>query len=81
MNAPTTSTQDIFLCPLNTVLFPDGLLPLKVFEQRYIEMTKVCLRDDAPFGICLIREGREVGAAALPALATAAALIVFLGLL
>ncbi len=67
MNAPTTSTQEIFLFPLGTVLFPDGVLPLKVFEQRYIEMTKVCLRDDAPFGVCLIREGREVGAAALPA--------------
>ena len=61
-----TPTQEIFLFPLNTVLFPDGVLPLKVFEQRYIEMTKTCLRDDAPFGVCLIREGREVGAAALP---------------
>lgn len=60
-------TQEIFLFPLNTVLFPDGVLPLKVFEQRYIEMTKACLRDNAPFGVCLIREGREVGAAALPA--------------
>ena len=59
--------KEIFLFPLNTVLFPGGLLPLKVFEQRYIEMTKACLRDNAPFGVCLIREGREVGAAALPA--------------
>jgi Lon protease-like protein len=42
------------------------LLPLKVFEQRYIEMTKACLRDERPFGVCLIREGREVGAAAVP---------------
>ena len=31
------------LFPLRTVLFPGGLLPLKVFEQRYIEMTKACL--------------------------------------
>jgi len=58
--------QDLLLFPLNTVLFPDGVLPLKVFEQRYIELTKTCLRDDAPFGVCLIREGGEVGAAALP---------------
>src|SRR5258705_6830326 len=58
--------REIFLFPLGTVLFPDGMLPLKVFEQRYIEMTKACLRDEAPFGVCLIREGREVGAAALP---------------
>ena len=67
MNAPTASKRDIFLFPLHTVLFPDGVLPLKVFEQRYIEMTKACLRDDAPFGVCSIREGREVGTAALPA--------------
>jgi hypothetical protein len=52
---------------LNTVLFPDGVLPLKDFEQRYIEMTKACLRDNAPFGVCLIREGPEVGTAAMPA--------------
>lgn len=48
------------LFPLHTVLFPGGLLALKVFEQRYIEMTKACLRDDAPFGVCLIRRGSEV---------------------
>lgn len=58
--------QDIFIFPLNTVLFPEGVLPLKVFEQRYVEMTKACLRDSRPFGVCLIREGREVGTAAVP---------------
>lgn len=57
---------EIFIFPLNTVLFPDGVLPLKVFEQRYIEMTKACLRDQRPFGVCLIREGHEVGTAAVP---------------
>ncbi len=45
---------------LKTVLFPGGILPLKVFEQRYIEMAKACLRDDAPFGVCLITQGEEV---------------------
>ena len=60
------SNQEIPLFPLNTVLFPGGILPLKVFEQRYIEMIKVCLRDTTPFGVCLIREGREVGHAAVP---------------
>ena len=59
--------REISLFPLNTVLFPEGVLPLRVFEQRYIEMTKTCLRDNVPFGVCLIREGPEVGAAALPA--------------
>lgn len=58
--------QDLSIFPLNTVLFPDGVLPLKVFEQRYIEMTKACLRDSRPFGVCRIREGREVGSAAVP---------------
>ena len=55
---------DIAIFPLNLVLFPGGLLPLKIFEQRYIEMTKVCLRDEVPFGVCLIRSGHEVGSPA-----------------
>jgi len=49
------------LFPLGTVLFPGGLLPLRLFEQRYLEMAKACLRDASPFGVCLIREGAEVG--------------------
>jgi Lon protease-like protein len=48
--------------PLGTVLFPGGALPLKIFEQRYLEMTKACLKDNQPFGVCLIREGRQVAA-------------------
>ena len=62
----TDPGREIPIFPLNTVLFPGGQLPLKIFEQRYIEMTKTCLRDNSPFGVCLIREGREVGAAAVP---------------
>jgi uncharacterized protein len=54
------------LFPLQTVLFPGGRLPLRIFEQRYLEMAKACLRDGTPFGVCLIREGREVGEPALP---------------
>jgi Lon protease-like protein len=57
---------EIAIFPLRTVLFPGGQLPLKIFEQRYLDMTKVCIRDSAPFGVCLIREGVEVGAPALP---------------
>lgn len=48
------------------MLFPGGSLPLRIFETRYMDMAKACLRDGAPFGICLIREGREVGAPATP---------------
>lgn len=60
------SSGSIFIFPLSTVLFPDGVLPLKIFEQRYLEMTKACLRDNLGFGVCLIKEGREVGAPAVP---------------
>lgn len=52
------------LFPLHTVLFPGGVLPLRVFEPRYLGMVSDCLRNDHGFGICLIRAGREVGAAA-----------------
>jgi len=57
----TDSCGNVPLFPLNTVLFPGGLLPLRIFEQRYLEMAKACLRDGTPFGVCLIREGAEVG--------------------
>jgi uncharacterized protein len=58
-----TSSRDLHalpLFPLKTVLFPGGVLPLKVFEQRYITMTKACLKDDKPFGVCLLTRGEEV---------------------
>jgi Lon protease-like protein len=58
--------KEIPLFPLNTVLFPGGRLPLRIFEQRYMEMAKACLRDTSPFGVCLIREGKEVGLPATP---------------
>ena len=58
---------DTCIFPLNTVLFPDGVLRLRVFEQRYLEMTKRCLREERPFGVCLITEGEEVGTPAVPA--------------
>lgn len=59
-------TTSIPILPLNTVLYPGSLLPLKIFEQRYLDMTKACVRDSTPFGVCLIREGREVGVPAVP---------------
>ena len=63
-----TERFELPLFPLGTVLYPGGLLPLKVFEQRYAEMTKRCVRDGTGFGVCLIREGSEVGDPALPAM-------------
>lgn len=54
------------LVPLNTVLFPGGRLPLRIFEQRYIDMVKQAIADSTPFGICAIREGQETGTPAVP---------------
>ena len=55
------------LFPLHSVLFPGALLPLRIFEARYMDMAKECLKSKSPFGVCLIREGEEVGAPAVPA--------------
>ena len=49
------------LFPLNTVLFPDGILPLRIFEPRYIDMVSECMRTNSGFGVCLISKGSEVG--------------------
>lgn len=51
------------LFPLHAVLFPGGRLPLKVFEQRYMDIAKVCLKESSSFGICLIVAGEEVACA------------------
>jgi uncharacterized protein len=50
------------LFPLNMVLFPDGPLPLRIFETRYYDMVRRCMREGTGFGVVLIREGRETGA-------------------
>ena len=49
---------------LNTVLFPGGPLPLRIFEPRYVDMVSDRLRRDAPFIVALIRDGSEVGGGA-----------------
>ena len=54
------------LFPLNTVLFPGGILALRIFEQRYLDMAAACMRESNPFGVCLIVSGAEVGVAATP---------------
>jgi len=52
------------LFPLNTVLFPGGVLPLRVFEARYVDLVRWCMKEEAPFGVVLITRGGEVGAPA-----------------
>jgi Lon protease-like protein len=49
------------LFPLNTVLFPGGPLPLRIFETRYVDMVRHCMRERCPFGVVLIQAGSEVG--------------------
>lgn len=60
MDSPTP------IFPLNAVLFPDGILSLRVFETRYVDMVRDCLRHEQPFGVCLIRSGKETGVPATP---------------
>jgi Lon protease-like protein len=48
------------LFPLNTVLFPGGLLSLKIFEARYLDMVAACLRERTPFGVVALTRGHEV---------------------
>ncbi len=57
MRRPST----IPLFPLDTVLFPDGVLPLRIFETRYVDMVRDCMRNDSGFGVCRITRGSEVG--------------------
>lgn len=49
------------LFPLNTVLFPGMVLPLHIFEARYIDMIRECLANDQPFGVILLKSGRAEG--------------------
>ena len=62
----TSVLADVPLFPLHTVLFPDGLLPLKIFEARYLDMARECLRETTPFGVCLLKSGGEVALADEP---------------
>lgn len=64
--ASATDDTQMPIFPLGTVLFPGGLLPLRIFETRYMDMARACLRNKTPFGVCLIKSGREVGEAAVP---------------
>jgi len=62
------STVRLPLFPLNTVLFPGGWLPLRIFETRYMDMVTRVTREGGSFGVCLIAAGGEVGQAAVPCL-------------
>ena len=53
------------LFPLQAVLFPGGLLALKVFEARYLDLIGDCLRRRRPFGVVCLRQGSEAGRGAV----------------
>jgi Lon protease-like protein len=53
--------RELALFPLQSVLFPGALLPLRVFEARYVDLVGRCLRENAMFGVVCLRQGREVG--------------------
>lgn len=59
--------RSLALFPLHTVLLPGAALGLRVFEPRYLDMVRDCSRNQEGFGVCLILDGQEAGAAATPA--------------
>lgn len=59
MNKINESPKKIPLFPLGTVLFPDGVIALKIFEARYLDMIKQCLREKTEFGVISIMKNSE----------------------
>ncbi len=60
------SSMEMPLFPLGLVLFPGMMLPLHIFEPRYREMINRCINEELPFGVVLIKDGKEVGETAAP---------------
>lgn len=56
----TLTLSSLPLFPLGTVLYPGGLLPLRIFEVRYLDMIGKCHKTGAPFGVVALTEGSEV---------------------
>jgi Lon protease-like protein len=61
VTAPPLPDPDLPLFPLQTVLFPDGLLELKIFEARYLDLVSRCMRESRPFGVVCLKRGVEAG--------------------
>jgi Lon protease-like protein len=61
MSPPKALPDPLPLFPLQTVLFPGGTLPLKIFEARYLDLVSHCLRSGEPFGVVCITRGAEAG--------------------
>lgn len=61
MTTPPSAPTRTPLFPLHTVLYPGGVLPLRIFEPRYVDMVRDCLRDAREFGVVPITHGGETG--------------------
>lgn len=70
-----SAETELPLFPLQTVLLPGGVLALRVFESRYLDMVARCLRGANRFGVVAIRQGLEVGAAVTYDAGTAAEIV------
>jgi Lon protease-like protein len=66
MTKSNSTPRKIPLFPLGTVLFPDGVIALKIFEARYLDMIKQCLRDKTEFGVVSIIKNPEINDQDLP---------------
>ena len=53
--------SELSLFPLSAVLMPYGRMPLQIFEQRYIDLVRDCMKSDSEFGVVWIRQGGEIG--------------------
>ena len=62
----TLTLSSLPLFPLASVLFPDGVLALRVFEVRYLDMVRKCHQTGAPFGVVSLTQGSEVRRAGAP---------------
>jgi uncharacterized protein len=70
-----SDTLEIPLFPLQTVLFPNGPLPLRIFEPRYVDMISSCMKSGVGFGVLLIESGEETGPATMYELGTVATIV------
>ena len=61
---PPEVLDGLAIFPLSTILFPGGVLPLRVFEARYMDMVRECMKHDRPFGVCQISHGQDTGSPA-----------------
>ena len=69
------NTQTVPLFPLQTVLFPNGPLPLRVFEPRYLDMVSQCMKTSSPFGVILAEPSPDTGLVSMRSIGTLATIV------